>query len=238
MRRGASQFLQVFVVVGFLFVLIGRVRGMRASRELFLLALAAFMVIALQVLLPTLSVDYGVLRAFQQALFLLAPFLVVGSIHCLGWLGARRATVAASGVAVWFFLCLTGVIPQALGAYGPQLHLNNAGEYYDLYYTRPEEDAAADWLEEEALAAGDSVVQTQLAGRFLYGIGPRMVVERSVHPARLRPGAYVLLGATTVTTGRATVSFGGDRISYEYPFGLLDQSKDLVYDNGRARIYR
>lgn len=237
-RQGAARLLQVFVGVGLLFVLARRARGLHVSQEMFLLAVGAFTVVAAQVLLPALSVDYGVLRAFQQSLFLLAPILAVGSVHLFGCLGRRRAAVAASAFAVAFFLSLTGVAPQALGGYAPQLHLNNDGEYYDLYYTHPEEDAAADWVEGRLLAAGQGTVQTQIPGRLIYGISKTIGVDRAIDPVLVKPQDYVLLGSTTVVKGRATVSVGGDRITYVYPLDFLDRNVDLIYDNGQAMIFR
>jgi uncharacterized membrane protein len=238
MRKGAAQLLQLFVCIGFLFVLLRRARGVHVTREMYFLAVGSFGVIAAQVVLPTLSVDYGVLRAFQQSLLILAPFLAAGSVHSVGWLGARWSSFVASALAVWFVLSLTGVVPQALGGYGPQLHLNNAGEYYDQYYTHPEEAAAADWVEAQLLAAGQGVVKTQIPGRLLYGLTPEIGVDRAIHPAEVGPHDYVLLGTPVLVREQAAVAYAGDRLTYRYPIDFLDQRMDLVFHDGKAMIYR
>lgn len=237
-RQGVARLLQVFVGVGFLFVMLRRARGIYVSRELFFLAVAAFLVVLAQVVLPAVSVDYGLLRAFQQALYVLAPFLAVGSVHVFGWLGARRAVLAATVTAVVFFVSLTGLLPQSLGGYPPQLHLNNSGAYYDLYYPQPQESAAADWLEERAVAQGSAFIQTEIPGRLLYGRPPDIQVQRSVFPEIVQQNAYVLLGDTVVNRGRTTLSYDGDLLTYEYPIEFLDGEKDLVYSSSGARIYR
>jgi uncharacterized membrane protein len=205
---------------------------------MFLLAGAGFVVVASQVVLPAVSADYGVMRAFQQSLFVLAPFLAVGSLQSLGLLGAKRAAVGASGVAVAFFMCLTGIIPQALGGYPAQLHLNNAGEYYDLYYPHVEEDAAARWLEGQLLAAGHGVVLTQVPGEFTFGLTPRIGVDRTIFPTMVGPQQYVLLGSSTVRKHEATVWHGGSRLTYEYPIAFLSDRMDVLYHNGEAMIFR
>ena len=83
----------------------------------------------------------------QQGLFVLAPFLVAGSVVSFAWLGWRRAKAAAAAIfGLVFFLSLTGVLPKLLGGYPPQLHLANSGDYYDFYYVQPEERAAVQWL--------------------------------------------------------------------------------------------
>ncbi|GEL16904.1 DUF2206 domain-containing protein [Pseudonocardia asaccharolytica] len=238
MRQGAAKLLQVFVFVGFVFVLLRRARGLRVSREFLHLAIAASVVVVSQVMLPSLSVDYGVLRAFQQSLFVLAPFLAVGSVHIFGWLGRRWSVVAATTVAGVFFFSLTGIIPQVLGGYPAQLHLNNAGQYYDLYYSHPEEQAAANWLEAQTLAVGDGTIQTVIANRFLYGPAPTIDAIRAIYPTVVQRDAYVLLGTAAVVKGQGTVFHGGDLLSYTYPTAFLDRTKNLVYSSGRAVIYR
>jgi uncharacterized membrane protein len=238
MREGAARLLQLFVCIGFLFVLLRRARGLRVSGELFFLAIGAFAAIAAQVVLPALSVDYGVLRAFQQSLLVIAPFLAAGSVHILGPLGARWSSRIASGLALWFVLSLTGVVPQLTGGYGAQLHLNNSGEYYDLYYSHPEEVAAAAWIEDRVRADGEGVIKTQIPGSLLYGFSSEIFVDRIIYPAEVGPHDYVVLGATTVLEDRAVVEHGGDRLAYRYPIAFLDENKDLVFHDGKAVIYR
>lgn len=238
MRQGAARLLQVFIGLGLLVVLVRHTRGMRITQELFCLSVGAIVVLALMVVLPTLSVDYGVLRAFQQVLFLCAPLVALGSIASVSWVGDRRSIAMAGGLAVSFFLCLTGVVPQVIGGYGPQLHLNNAGEYYDIYYPQPEEEAAAVWLERELRTAGSGVFQTQIPGRLTYDLSSTIFVDRAVHPVTLRKEAHVLLGVNSTVHQRGTVWYSGDLLTYRYPIELLEQHKDLIYSSGSSVIYR
>ena len=238
MRQSAAKLLQLFVALGVLLVLLGRARRLRASPEMLHLAIGAGLVVALQVLLPGLSVDYGVLRAFQQAMFVLGPFLAVGSVGMFGWLGPRRSVVAAGGVVIAFFLSLTGAIPQVLGGYPAQLHLSNSGQYFDLYYPHPEEEAAAVWLQAQVLAEGRGTIQTIVPDRFIYGLSPTIVATQSIFPIAIRRDAYVLLGAATTGKHQSTVAYGGDLLAYSYPIAFLDGAKNLVYSNGTAVVYR
>jgi uncharacterized membrane protein len=242
MRKGAAGLLQIFVGLGLLFVVLRRARGLRVSRELFFLAIASIVTVASQVVLPAVSADYGLLRAFQQSLFVLAPFVAVGSIHMLGWLGARRSALAASGIAVTFFLSLTGVIPEVLGGYPAQLHLNNSGPYYDEYYRHPEELAAVTWLQDQVVPVGKGSIQTAVpTDRYTFGLRrsyPNIQLDDAIYPTQLRVGSYVLLGTTLLGKDTSTVVYNGDLLTYRYPLALLDRTKDLVYNSGGAAIYR
>ena len=93
-------------------------------------------------ILPNLSVDYGVLRAFQEALILIAPVLVVGSLTLSAPWGKRGHQEWRRRCVSVIFFSTTGLLPQILGGYPPQLSLNNTGTYYDLYYVHPQEVAA------------------------------------------------------------------------------------------------
>jgi hypothetical protein len=93
-------------------------------------------------LLPNLSTDYGVLRAFQEALILIAPVLVAGSLTVLSPLGRVWALRTAALVCIGIFVSTTGLLPQITGGYPAQLNLNNSGSYYNIYYMRPQDEAA------------------------------------------------------------------------------------------------
>ena len=62
MRSGAAALLQLFVFIGLLVVIIGRSTRFRPDREMILIAGASMCVVLSQVILPDLSVEYGLLR--------------------------------------------------------------------------------------------------------------------------------------------------------------------------------
>jgi uncharacterized membrane protein len=239
LRSGIAAALQVFVVIGLLVVALGRYRGRPVNRELFALAVASFAVVAAQVVLPALSVDYGVLRAFQQALFTLAPFLAIGCAAAVGLVFRRHVHRACVVVAGFFTLSLCGFIPQALGGYPLQLHLNDAGQYYDIYYTHPEEVAAMNWLNTAQADAGTTgeVSSDRYTSARLQNFSGTQPLD-AVYPTQLRSGSYVVLGTTTVRNGTVAIFFEGDVLTYVYPMGALDDNKSLIYSSGGARIYR
>lgn len=239
LRSGIASALQVFIVLGIGLLLIGRTLRKRMNVEFLSLGIAAFGVVAAQVVLPALSVDYGVLRAFEQSLILLAPLLALGCVMTCTVVFRRRAYGASVVVLLAFALSLTGVVPQTLGGYPVQLNLNNAGQYYDVYYTHPEEVAAMDWL--NTVEAG-SVVKSEISSdrytsaRLQNFTGTKPL--DGIYPTQLRRKSFVFLGTTTVQNGTVATFFQGDLLTYRYPIQLLDISKSLVYSSGGARIYR
>ena len=189
--------------------------------------------------LPGLSVNYGLLRAFQQALFLVAPVLVSGSIFLFQPLGRVWAPRAAAIVALVVLFSTIGLMPQLLGGYPAQLSLNNSGVYYDAYYVHPQEIAALDWLGQQpgALPAG---VQADLTSdRWSFKNPGDISADQIVtdfYPTLLRKSTWVVLGYSTVRMGSSWF-VGNVQSDFVHVScsAWRKTSKDLVYDNGSTR---
>ena len=49
---------------------------------------------------------------------------------------------------------------------------------------------------------------------------------------------WVLLDKSAIDQKQATLIIDGDLITYRYPLGLLEDNKNLVYDNGSDEIFK
>lgn len=239
LRAGVSHLLQLFVVLG-LFSAFARARKNRSMllTELIAIALGALIIVALQVVLPVLSADYGVLRAFQQALIAFGPLVAVGSLAIFRFLPPKWSPRAAFSIAFVFFLSLVGVISQITGGYAGQLNLNNSGMYYELYYTQPQSVTALDWLQ-SSIPSGKKqpvVDMDQFAYQELQTY-TNLNIGNSVFPTLIQKDAYVFLGYQTIATGSDTLYVNENQGPYKYPVGLLNSSVNLVYSSNAARIY-
>ncbi|MQY12762.1 hypothetical protein SRB5_29010 [Streptomyces sp. RB5] len=208
------------------------------ERDQITLSVASLVVVGLMTVVPQLSVDYGVLRAFQQGLFFFAPFVATGLLWLAGWLGRWAAPVTCALV-TGLFLDLTGVVPKMVGGYPAQLHLDNAGRYYDNYYPMTEERLAAYWLQTRTEKQNPRPgLQTEnFTYRKVQTVYPG-AAQGSNFPLQLSTHEYVLLGSTTVWKDEVTLFYRGDLVTYRYPTGLLDETKNLIYSSEGAEIYR
>jgi uncharacterized membrane protein len=242
-REFAAKGEQIFIIIGLLALLL--VRGCRSqvNREIWFLCVGNLSVLALISILPNLSVQYGILRTFQEALILMAPVLVAGTLTIFSPLGgawAARATVALS---ICIFVSTTGLLPQILGGYPAQLSLNNSGLYYDIYYVHPQEVAAVNWLSGKPGILPDGLQASFSAERFTFNSPPDVTGNQGttdIYPWLIQKSGWVFLSYSTVHTGGATIDTGtqGELITYLYPADLLWNTKNLVYDNGGTEIYR
>jgi uncharacterized membrane protein len=238
-RQGSAKALQILILLGLGAVLLARRKPIRAPAELYFIGVASLFAIVVQVLLPPLSVNYGVLRAFQQALMVLDVFLVAGCLALVPRRAPRARRLFAAAAILVFFASSTGIVTQVLGGYGPQLHLNNAGDYYNLYYTHPEEVAAIGWLNRTAAEArGRPLVQMDPTTRGRLQTLTALDTADDIYPLLLKRDAFVFLGYANVRTGTAPANTGADDVAYDYPIAALDANKDLLYSSGGARVYR
>jgi uncharacterized membrane protein len=241
-RSLSARLLQLLVVVGLLASILSRRRQERSFVELIGLSCGALAIVALQVVLPVISVDYGVLRAFLQALIVFGPFVAIGCFVICRPLGGKWSYRLAYTLAIAFFLSLTGVIPQLLGGYPAQLDLNNSGEYYDIYYVHPQEISAFEWAQNNIPANQLDQVQSEVESDRYNVTLPTSYAPVStgndIYPTLLRMDSYVFLGYANIVKDQATFDYDGSMLAYTYPLGLLQSTRDLLYSSDGAQIYR
>ena len=234
--------MQVLVVLGLLGLLLRRPRswGVRWDPEFQMLCIGALGIVGAIVVLPFLSVDYGLLRAFQQTLVVLALPVVMGCAMVGSALGRTGRNVAAVGLPVVFFISSTGIASAVTGGYLPQLHLSNAGDNYDAYYTQDAEVGIAQWLSQQ-LPAGQSFPKNlqadYIASSRLAALGYPGAGELDISPELVQQNSYVFLSYSEVVLQRAYAEHPA-LISYQYPLAFLDQNKNRVADAGVSRVYR
>jgi uncharacterized membrane protein len=242
-REFAAKGEQIFIIIGLFTLLLVRSRRSQVSREIWFLYVGNLGALILITLLPNLSVDYGILRTFQQVLILVAPVLVVGSLAIFSPLGRAWATRVTIVFSMCIFASTTGLLPQVLGGYPAQLSLNNSGSYYDIYYVHPQETTAVAWLSDKPAVLPDGLQASFMGDRFAFNsesdvTGNQVITD--IYPWLIQKDSWVFLSYSTVHTGVATIypGTGGELLTYLYPTGLLWNTKNLVYNNGGAEIYR
>ena len=194
------------------------------------------------VLVPNLSVDYGVLRAFQQTLLVIAPVMATGL-----WIAAapasRRPRAAPRGRRpVVLLLVLTGVLPALLGGHAAadragqlrhllrpvlRLRLRDAGDGW-LGVGRPRgPDQRADHRQpQRQRAAARAAATTARPSRT--GSSRRCCRRTPTSSSTRRSSTRACRRSSTPVTCSPTAT----RLE------VLDQRLDLVYSSPHARIYR
>jgi uncharacterized membrane protein len=249
LKLGCALLMQVFALLGVLWLWRRRLRGTDASREVTFLTGGAMAALGLVVLIPNLSVDYGVLRAFQQTLLIIAPAMALGMSVALRPLtlrpfpsGAPRVSLALVAIIpVGLLLVLSGVLSVALGGQQQRIAMANAGTYYDRFAVSDSSLDAMHWLAsvDHADRSNERIIANRNVNvRLLAMSDNRAPVSDRLYPTLLSNDAYVFVDAQILERGVSTIFYTGDLLTYTYPLHDLDEHLDLVYSGPDARIYR
>ncbi|MGY2704707.1 hypothetical protein [Nocardioides sp. HB32] len=196
-------------------------------REVTFLTWGSMAALGLIVVVPNLSVDYGVLRAFQQTLLVVAPVMAMG----ICWVLRKRVLTAVVPVALLVVLAGT---QQRIG-------LENAGTYYDRFFASDSEMQGLTWLGrvDHADRTNERIIASRnLNVRLLALSENRAPVSDRLYPTLLSRDAYVFVDGQILDQGESTVFYTGDLLTYAYPLHELDRHLDLLYDAPQARVYR
>jgi len=224
-------------------LMLRRQQRRRIGQELFWVCVGSVGMVALITILPSISADYGVLRAFQEALLVIAPVVVIGSMTIFSPLGKRGAQIGATAVCLGLFVATTGLVPQLLGGNLAELNLNNSGVYFDLYYMRPQDEAAVGWLGKQPGVLSYPIQAGYLQTKYLFTSSPDVngaEVITDDFPTLIFRDSWLILGYPTVgaSFAYAFTQYNGNVIEYGYPIQILKGYKDLVYNNGDTEIYK
>jgi uncharacterized membrane protein len=185
------------------------------------------LLLVLWTLLPQISIDYTVVRLFQQTLILTALPIALGLEFLFSFLGRWRIAVVALIVSL-LFLDTSGFIPQSTGGYLPQLSLNNAGQYYDFFYEHSGEILSSSWLNDRSRTTDVYMdVSSSLSSVPFFTYEDPLAHETS--------RAYIYQGYVNVhdKTYRGFLSVGLG----EYTYPSLTTNRSLLYVNQDSQVY-
>jgi uncharacterized membrane protein len=233
LRQFCAKILQILLIIGIV-VLIIRLKKQNNPQNVTILALSLGFVVLLvmQTVLPQLSIDYGTLRFFQQALVVLSIPIIAAAEYLTSFFRSYSKYILLAFF-LFLFLDLTGFLPQLIGSYTPQLALNNQGIYYDLYYVHKGEVLSANWTLSNSPSR--SVTMDQDAQiRFLAPIIQGRIKPNSPF---VNSNNYFYLDYANTHYGRFEVTLNDNPVEYIYTSNIF-ANLNTLYVNQDSRIYR
>ena len=238
LRQNFAKVLQLLALAGVayaVFKLFRRKFG-QTEPDFTFLGVAGVVLLGLLVVLPVLSINYGVLRAFQQALiFLLVPMIMLLAVASKRMRTWARTTIATSGV-VLLLLLFTGIFTQLLGGTSPSVSLNNKGLYYGLYYPSEADARSFTWLSEHVSKKSD--VRAANFNR-AHVHNPNYPFSRSgILPSQTGDTTYVYLDPAQVLAGKIYTYYESSPLIMTFPLDYYEAVKNQIYSTPETRIYR
>jgi uncharacterized membrane protein len=232
-----KNLVKVLIVIGACW-LIFAASTMRASTSLKAMVAANILMLVAVMALPFMSIDYDVMRAYQQFLVFLCIPAVIGAMVVTRFVTKRFWYGLTAGVFVVYSLFMTPFLPQALGYGEAAMSLNNHGRYYDIYYVHQSEIDAIEWLSYHG-SPDVPVYADWFAGRKIATFASRPVwIVSNVLPQNITKDGYVFVDVTNMQKGAAYVFYNGNELPYRFPKEFLKANKHLIYTNGRTEIWQ
>lgn len=200
-----------------------------------LLCVSGIVLLFMEVVLPDISVEYGLLRLFDQLLYLLSLAIVMATNSIFFFINKAKRPYFVSGFAVLFFFLLTGFMSHITGDYYPQMTLDNAGIYYDAYYVHATDIASIKWIKENKVR--NVPIQADLKGALTLQSFKNIFALNEIFPPIIRKNAYVY----TVSANKknnAIVSIDKNILIFNGPQAFLTDHKNLIYNNGSTEIFK
>ena len=238
LRQSFAKVLQLLAVGGAVLLWYRTVvkRTTIIPQDMLFLSIASLALIGLMVAMPTISVNYGVLRAFQQGMIILiVPMILL--IMYAGQRASRRVRTSATSIFVVFlFLLFTNWFSQCLGGTSPNLSLNNYGLYYGLYYTTQADLQAYAWLQ-SSLAPSDDVRAANFAKAAMHTpLYPYR--DKDILPSQLLPSSYVYLDQAQMQQKKFYVYYDSSPIVMTFPLEYYQQLRNQIYSTGNTGVFQ
>lgn len=234
MHAFVAQSYQVLLFLGIVITFFWQRKKM-AQKELyfFVLTLSSLVLLILFTLLPALAMDYSIIRLLLQALIITGLSVIMASEFLFFFL-KRFKIYAAAGFFVVLFLHSSGFVPQLLGEFPPQLSLNNAGLYYDFFYSHQSDVLATQWLAANRDKKLTIFVDTNSASPLLQYHVYSGLINNPKGKTPSNSSGYVYQDFTNVTKGVYRVILNDID---EYTDPGTTANRNLVYTNQFSRIY-
>jgi len=234
-----KKIVKLFILIGIISFIVIRKRQDKINLEYFSLILASLAIIFGIILIPYATIDYNLIRTYQQLLIFLSLPVIMGSFLFFSFIKERIRIFVVVAILLLYFLSYSGFIPQLTGGEVGDLHLNNLGLYYDEYLNHSQELLAGLWLNKNYNHANYIYTDNINADKLVAFSGfDGNGFKLDVLPATIDKNSYVVMSYTNVFKNEMIKYYNGESIFYSYPTKFIKDNKNLLYNNGGSEIYK
>jgi uncharacterized membrane protein len=234
----APKLYQLIVGGGIVLLLVSRKTRERFKNipiQYMCVCIAGVIILGLQIVLPNISLSYGLMRAFQQCLIfftlpmLLALYMLVSKV---------RPSLAIVGVTIYTLfnmLLFSNFLPQLAGGVPAALSLNNSGPYYGAYYAFKSDSTAAEWLKASVPSTADARATCFSSAKTSDPSYP--FSKKDILPFQTTSTTYILLCHSQTVDDTLYISVAHNLL----PVSLTPasyQDRNLIYSNTNSTIFK
>lgn len=239
-------FGEFFKILGKIFIIIGtffmafQLKKQGKYPTYSIIIFSCFAILSILVIMPFISIRYDLLRTYQQVLILLSLPAVLGSLFIFKFLKTNSKILLVTILFLFYFLFLSGFIPQITGGSNAIMRLDNFGLGYNMYYTHNEEILSGNWLfnnyNSGILIYADSRANNRIIS--FKNLNLKNQIVSNILPYTIEIESYIYTSYTNMKTGISFKSYNGNLLSYNFPIKFLNKNKNKIYANGGSEIFK
>ena len=236
--RGLLKVLgKVFLIFGVFCLFIKRKDH---NLNFIVLNIACFLILIILLILPFISIQYDVIRTYQQVLILLSGTAMFGALIMLKKIPKINAEILLSIFLIFYFLALSGIFHQISGGTDVDLRLNNVGLEYSPYYVHKIEIESSVWLKNYSNIQNRINSDGRAFTRLFLSFNPLISyrLTKDVQPPLINKNNYVYSSYSNNFDEISYKFFKGGIISFNFPTDFLNDNKNLIYNNGGSEIFK
>jgi len=204
--------------------------NVRFETEYFLLAIACSGLLVAMLVLPLVSVGYGVQRGYSQAVVVLSTFFILGSV-VLTQRWRKSAYLLILIVLIPYALFNTGALYELFGIHDKNWLLSVESPAYRYEFVYDQETFSAKWLKEHM---DDSLVRG-LEARAVDKLKSQGIMSSRLFAKKPQEDNYIYLTYNNVVYSEF-VARGKYHSMSQYREMLASENK--LYSNGGSEIYK
>jgi len=228
---------KLFLVIGFFYSLI--LFRNNKNLDLLFIIFSSFCILGLTLFLPFISIDYELVRVYQQTLILLSLTTGLGCWKLFNFLGDHKKVIIIGLFFILYFLFLSRFTNQIIGGPDISKNFNNLGLEYDAYYTHKSEFMSGKWFfnnyQKDILVYLDSHASNKILSTKIL-LSNKIV--KNVLPSIIDKNSYVYSSETNKIRELTFKSYEGDLMSFNFPTEFLNDNKNKIYNNGGSEIFK
>jgi len=225
----------VCVILGMIILIFQYLKKKDNRVQVIQLSFGCLVLLSLIIVIPLVTEQYDLSRAYLQLLIILALLSVIGLFYLTKFIKNDSCHYLIITILyIVYFLFYSGLIFQFITGL-QSITLNNHGISYETQYITDSEIKSAVWL--KTMRKSNNIYADEAAQLRLRSFGGINNLFTDINPATILRNSYVYLDRMNVENNAVFKIYSNSNLVYNYPTAFLNANKNLVYNNGRSKIY-
>lgn len=237
----AKYIIMLSLLIGMIYLLVRKSKDNKhINLEYAFFTLASLIFIVMVIVLPQISVSYDVERVFFQCLTFSSFCILIGMKIIFKHLRSLKYIFILC-ILVIYMLYQSGVTASLTGNV---LRVNtlNTGREYNAHYIHDEDTYAIKWISKRYENYMYIYMDFMAVAKFKSFSGRNINKIPYMIPNIIDKSNYVYASYSNTHENIAflddIIYSSGNSLTINYPFNFLDSNKNLIYNNGGAKIYK